>query len=73
MQVTRKMRRPYCKAQYHCSTSPLRYEEAHKPTACETVRKSNVQYGIWWDEQICQGNESIAQCDKQVNDHADGG
>ena len=39
-------------------------EEAHKATAHETAYKSDIQYGIWWDEQIHQGNEGIAQCDK---------
>ena len=36
-------------------------EEAHKAAVCETVHKSNVQYGAWQDEQIHQGNEGIAQ------------
>ena len=44
-----------------------------KAAACEMVHKSNVQYGIWQDEQIHQGNEGIAQCDKQVNDYANSG
>ena len=35
--------------------------------------KSDVQYGTWWDEQICLGNECIAWHDKQVNDYADSG
>ena len=48
-------------------------EEARKATAHETACKSNIQYGIWWDEQICQGNEGIAQHNKQLNDYADGG
>ena len=48
-------------------------EEAHKAAVHETACKSDVQYGAWWDEQICQGNEGIAQHDKQVNDYADGG
>ena len=48
-------------------------EEACKAAACETMHKSDIQYGAWWDEQIHQGNEDIAQHDKQVNDHADGG
>ena len=48
-------------------------EEARKATAHETARKSDVQYGIWWDEQIRQGNEGIAQRNKQVNDYVNGG
>ena len=32
--------------------------------------KSDVQYGNWWDEQICQENEGIAQWDKGINDYA---
>ena len=48
-------------------------EEAYKATAHETACKSDIQYGTWQDEQICQGNEGIAQCDKQVNDYANGG
>ena len=35
-------------------------EEACKAAACETVHKSDVQYGNWQDEQICQGKEGIA-------------
>ena len=37
------------------------------------MHKSNIQYGIWWDEQIHWGNEGIAQHDKQVNDYTNGG
>ena len=48
-------------------------EEACKATACETARKSDIQYGNWWDEQIHQRKEGIAQHNKQVNDYADGG
>ena len=48
-------------------------EEAHKATAHVTAHKSNVQYGIWQDEQICQGNEGIAWHNKQINDYADSG
>ena len=48
-------------------------EEAHKATVHETLRKSNIQYGNWQDEQICQGKEGIAQCDKGVNDYTNGG
>ena len=48
-------------------------EDAHKATVCEAACKSNIQYGNWWDEQIHQGKEGIAQCDKGVNDYADGG
>ena len=48
-------------------------EEARKAAARETAHKSNVQYVAWWDEQIHQGNEGIAQRDKQVNGHANGG
>ena len=39
----------------------------------EAVHKSDIQYGNWWDEQICQGKEGIAQCNKGVNNFADGG
>ena len=35
--------------------------------------KVTYSIGIWRDEQICQGNEGIAQCNKQVNDHTNGG
>ena len=45
-------------------------KEAHKATACKKVCKSDVQFGAWQDEQICQGNEGIARRDKQVNDYA---
>ena len=48
-------------------------EEVHKATACKTACKSDIQYGNWWDEQICWGKEGIAQHDKQVNDYANGG
>ena len=48
-------------------------EEAHKAVAHETACNSNIQYGIWWDEQIRQRNEGIAQRDKQVNDYANAG
>ena len=39
-------------------------EEAHKAAVHKTVHKSDVQYGVWQDEQIHQGNEDIAQFDK---------
>ena len=48
-------------------------EEARKAAACETARKSDVQYGAWRNEQIRQGNEGIAQQDKQVNDYTNSG
>ena len=48
-------------------------EDTRKATACEAAHKSDVQYGNWRDEQICQGKEGIAQHDKGVNDYADGG
>ena len=48
-------------------------EDTRKATACETACKSNIQYGNWQDEQICQGKEGIAQCDKGVNDYTNGG
>ena len=48
-------------------------EEACKAAAHETVHKSDVQYGAWQDEQIHQGNEGIAQHDKQVDHYADAG
>ena len=37
--------------------SILDNEEAHKAAVHETVCKSDVQYGAWWDEKICQGND----------------
>ena len=43
-------------------------EDAHKATVHEAVCKSDIQYGNWQDEQICQGNEGITQHDKGVND-----
>ena len=48
-------------------------EETCKAAAHETACKSNIQYGNWWDEQIHQGKEVIAQHDKQVNNYTDGG
>ena len=48
-------------------------EEAHKATTCEAACKSDIQYGNWQDEQIHQGKEGIAQCDKGVNDYTNGG
>ena len=58
-------------------TSTSNNEEARKAavheTVCETAHKSNVQYGAWLDEKIHQGNEGIAQCNKQVNDYTNGG
>ena len=60
MQVTRKMRRLYHKAQYHYLTSqPPTMRTAHKATMHEAACKSDVQYGNWWDEQIHQGKEGI--------------
>ena len=47
-------------------------KEVRKSTVHESACKSNVQYGNWWNEQVCQGNEGIAKCDKQVNDYMDG-
>ena len=29
-------------------------EDACKAIMCEAAHKSNIQYGNWWDEQICQ-------------------
>ena len=46
-------------------------EEARKAVALEKARKSNVQFTACQDEHIHQGNEAIAQCDKQVHDHTD--
>ena len=46
-------------------------EDTRKALVCETTCKSDVQYGNWWDEQIHQGNEGIAQQDKGINDYAD--
>ena len=38
-------------------------EDAHKAIAHEAAHKSDViQYSNWWDKQICQGKEGIAQC-----------
>ena len=34
-------------------------EEAHKAAAHKTVCKSNIQYGNWRDEQICQGRKAL--------------
>ena len=48
-------------------------EDACKATVHEAACKSNIQYGNWWDEQIHQGKEGITQCDKGVNDYANGG
>ena len=48
-------------------------KEACKADACETVHKSDIQYGNWQDEKIFQGKEGIAQCNKQVNDYTNGG
>ena len=52
------------------STSDI--EDACKATAHEAARKSDVQYGNWQDEQIRQGKEGITQCNKGVNDYANG-
>ena len=48
-------------------------EDARKATACEAARKSDIQYGNWQYEQICQGKEGIAQHNKGVNDYTNGG
>ena len=48
-------------------------EETRKAAVCEKAHKSDVQYAAWWDEQIHQGNEDIAKCNKRVHDHADVG
>ena len=48
-------------------------EETHKAAAREKVRKSDVRYAAWQDEQIHQGNDDIAKRDKRVHDHADVG
>ena len=48
-------------------------EDAHKATVHKAACKSNIQYGNWWDEQIHQAKEGIAQCDKGVKDYANGG
>ena len=53
--------------------SNLDNEEARKAVVRETAYKGDVQYGAWQDEQIHQGKEDIAQCNKQVNDYADSG
>ena len=73
MQVTQMMRRLYHKVLCHCSTSLTSdSEDAHKAITHEAACKSDVQYGNWQDEQICQGKEGIAQHDKGVNDYANG-
>ena len=36
-------------------------EDVCKAIACEAMWKSDVQYGNWWDVQICQGNDDISQ------------
>ena len=48
-------------------------EETRKAAACEKACKSNVWYTVWQDEQIHQGNDDIAKCDKRVYDHANVG
>ena len=45
-------------------------EDTRKVIAHETMQKSDVQYGNWRDEQICQGNEGISQWDKGIYDYA---
>ena len=47
-------------------------EDARKAIVHEAVHKSNIQYGNWQDEQIHQGKEGIAQCNKGVNNYTDG-
>ena len=37
------------------------------------MHKSDIQYGNWWDEQIRQGKEGIAQHNKEVNNYTNGG
>ena len=46
-------------------------EEAHKAAVHDKACKSDVQVAAWQDEQICQGNEAIAHCDKQVHNYVD--
>ena len=50
-------------------SSNLDKEETHKAAVCKKAHKSDVRYAAWWDEQICQGNDDIAMCDKRVYDH----
>ena len=35
-------------------------EDARKAIVCEVAWKSDIQYGHWQDEQICQGDNSIS-------------
>ena len=74
MQVTQKMRRALSQGTMSLlDISTSKNEDARKATAYEAVHKSDIQYGNWQDDQIHQGKEGIAQCDKGVNDYADGG
>ena len=47
-------------------------EDAHEAIAHKAACKSDIQYGNWRVEQICQGKEGITQHDKGVNDYSDG-
>ena len=40
-------------------TSASDDEDTHEAIACEAAWKSNIQYGTWRDEQICQGDDGI--------------
>ena len=48
-------------------------EETRKAAVHEKVCKSDVLYTAWQEEQIYQGNDDIAKCDKRVHDHKDTG
>ena len=73
MQVTWMMRRLYHKVLSLLDILTSDNEDAHKASTCEAAHKSNIQYGNWWDEQICQGKEGITQHNKGVNNYANGG
>ena len=73
VQVTWMMRRLSEVTVSLLDISPSNNEDACKAIAHEAACKSDIQYGNWWDEQIHQGKEGIAQHDKEVNDYANGG
>ena len=71
MHLTRAMKKLCHKVLSLPDISASDNEDACKALVREAVCKSDVQYGNWRDEQICQGNEGIAQWDKGINDYAD--
>ena len=48
-------------------------EDTRKAIARKAAWQSDVQYGNWQDEQICQGNNSISQWDKMAHDYTEVG